>query len=114
MRRFLTLLFLLIAAPLCAQEDVVLGLSQDRVRITASFDGSEILVFGAVKRESPISDVPLDVIVTLAGPAASPAIVASMPASRCGLVPRRSPARIDSVSCNCCDSAPSKARLDAG
>ena len=68
MRRFLTLLFLLIAAPLCAQEDVVLGLSQDRVRITASFDGSEILVFGAVKRESPISDVPLDVIVTLAGP----------------------------------------------
>ena len=49
-------------------EEVVLGLSQDRVRITADFDGSEILIFGAVKRESPIQSEKLDVIVTLAGP----------------------------------------------
>lgn len=52
-----------------ADEQVVLGLSQDRVAITADFDGSEILVFGAVKREAPIPvGPPLEVIVTVAGP----------------------------------------------
>ena len=49
-------------------EDVVLGLSKDRVAITATFDGSEILVFGAVKRETAIPETPLHVIVTIAGP----------------------------------------------
>ena len=49
-------------------EDVVLGLSKDRVAITATFDGSEILVFGAVKRETAIPETPLQVIVTIAGP----------------------------------------------
>lgn len=68
MRRLLALLLWLIAAPLAAQEDIVLGLSQDRVRITTNFDGSDLLIFGAVKRESPIIDPPLDVIVTVAGP----------------------------------------------
>ncbi len=59
---------LLLALPLQAEE-VVLGLSQDEVAITASFDGSEILVFGAVKREDTIPDgPPLEVIVTIAGP----------------------------------------------
>ena len=59
---------LLLALPLQA-EGVVLGLSQDEVAITASFDGSEILVFGAVKREDTIPDgPPLEVIVTIAGP----------------------------------------------
>ncbi|MGI3169278.1 TIGR02186 family protein [Pseudooceanicola sp. C21-150M6] len=70
MTRLLFLLIsLLLPFPLLAQEEVVLGLSQDRVRITANFDGSEILIFGAVKRESPVIDPPLDVIVTIAGPA---------------------------------------------
>ncbi|EAQ04494.1 hypothetical protein OB2597_10129 [Pseudooceanicola batsensis HTCC2597] len=68
MRGLLALLVTLLAAPLAAKEDIVLGLSQNRVRITADFDGSEILIFGAVKRESPIIEPPLDVIVTLAGP----------------------------------------------
>ena len=37
--------------------------------ISTDFDGSEILVFGAVKREGPIvTDPPLQVIVTVAGP----------------------------------------------
>ena len=49
-------------------EDVVLGLSKDRVAITATFDGSEILVFGAVKRETAIPETPLQVIVTITGP----------------------------------------------
>lgn len=62
------LLLLLLALPASAEE-VVAGLSQNRVSITTSFDGSEILIFGAVKRESPIpTDGPLQVIVTIAGP----------------------------------------------
>ncbi|MBY6056285.1 TIGR02186 family protein [Leisingera daeponensis] len=60
------------SAARAAKEEVVLGLSQDRVAITATFDGSEILVFGAVKREAPIpKDEPLQVIVAVSGPAPS-------------------------------------------
>ncbi|MEL6510827.1 MAG: TIGR02186 family protein [Pseudomonadota bacterium] len=64
----LALAFLLLATPVSAEE-VVLGLSQDEVAITATFDGDDILIFGAVKREKPIPDGdPLEVIVTVAGP----------------------------------------------
>lgn len=50
-------------------EEVVLGLSQDNVSISTRFEGSEILIFGAVKRESPITeDPPLQVLITVAGP----------------------------------------------
>lgn len=66
---YLTLIALWPAAQTAhANEQVVLGLSQDNVAITARFDGSEILIFGAVKREKPIPDEPLDVIITIAGP----------------------------------------------
>ena len=61
-------LMIVLALPAKAEE-VVLGLSQNAVAITATFDGSDILLFGAVKRESPIdlaSD--LEVIITIAGP----------------------------------------------
>lgn len=63
----LAIILALLTLPARAEE-VVLGLSADRVAITATFDGSDILVFGAVKREAPISEVPLDVIVAIAGP----------------------------------------------
>lgn len=59
-----------LAAPVLAQEDVVAGLSQDRIDITADFDGSDILIYGAVKRETPLPTGPLDVIVTVEGPSA--------------------------------------------
>ena len=65
--RLVLVLLALLSLPARAEE-VVLGLSADKVAITATFDGSDILVFGAVKREAPISDVPLDVIVTISGP----------------------------------------------
>ena len=68
MIRVLAALFLLLPLAATAAEEVVLGLSQDKVAITARFDGSEILVFGAVKRETPIPDAPLDVIIAIAGP----------------------------------------------
>lgn len=70
MRGLIALFLMLVTTAAAAQEDIVLGLSQDRVRITTNFDGSDLLIFGAVKRESPISDAPLDVVVTVAGPSA--------------------------------------------
>lgn len=52
-------------------EEIVAGLSQNRVSITATFVGSEILIFGAVKRESPPpEDSPLEVVVVVEGPSA--------------------------------------------
>jgi uncharacterized protein (TIGR02186 family) len=69
MLRLLFALILLVTPAWAAKEEVVLGLSQDRVAITATFDGSEILIFGAVKRETPIpDDDPLEVIVAVSGP----------------------------------------------
>jgi uncharacterized protein (TIGR02186 family) len=69
MRALLLLLALVIATPVTSAEEIVLGLSSDQVSINTSFDGSEILIFGAVKREGPIIDDPrLQVIVTVAGP----------------------------------------------
>ena len=56
------------ALPLTAEE-VVLGLSKNEVAITTSFNGSEILIFGAVKRETAIPQGdPLEVVITIAGP----------------------------------------------
>ena len=51
-----------------AEETVLAGLSQNSISITANFDGTEILVFGAVKREAPPPPGPLQVIVTIEGP----------------------------------------------
>ncbi|WP_299968447.1 TIGR02186 family protein [uncultured Roseobacter sp.] len=60
---------LLCLTPSVEAEEVVLGLSQDSISITTSFDGTEILIFGAVKREETIPDgPPIEVIVTVAGP----------------------------------------------
>lgn len=67
----LALLLSLLAAPASAQDEVIVsGLSQNRVSITADFDGSEILVYGAVKRDTPAPDGPLEVIITVEGPSA--------------------------------------------
>ncbi|TNC51878.1 hypothetical protein FHG66_03440 [Rubellimicrobium rubrum] len=50
-------------------EEIVLGLSSDEVAITATFDGSDILIFGAVKRAAPAPQpAPLQVIITVSGP----------------------------------------------
>ena len=69
MIRTLTLLLLLWSAPASAEESVVAGLSTDTISITANFDGSDILIYGAVKRMAAPPDTgPLDVIVTVEGP----------------------------------------------
>lgn len=70
MIRALALLLLAFATPALAQETIVSGLSQNRVSITADFDGSEILIYGAVKRDTPPPEGgPLEVIITVEGPA---------------------------------------------
>lgn len=61
------LILLALASPLHAQE-VIAALTQNRVSITANFDGSEITIFGAIKREAPPGDEDLGVIVTVTGP----------------------------------------------
>ncbi|MCY1126195.1 TIGR02186 family protein [Frigidibacter sp. RF13] len=68
MKRFIIAAFLAFAGPVLAEEDVVAGLSQDRIDITANFDGSDILIYGAVKRDAPVPPGALDVIITLEGP----------------------------------------------
>jgi len=66
--RGLIAIFLLLAWPLSAEE-IVADLSQNSVGITATFDGSEILIFGAISRSAPMpDDAPLEVIITVAGP----------------------------------------------
>ncbi|MFN5995857.1 MAG: TIGR02186 family protein [Paracoccaceae bacterium] len=68
-------LLLALSLPAAAQEVIVSGLSQNRVSITADFDGSEILIYGAVKRDAPAPDgAPLEVIVTVEGPSAPVAV----------------------------------------
>jgi uncharacterized protein (TIGR02186 family) len=50
-------------------ETIVAGLSQNLVAITTNFTGSEILIYGAVKRDAPIPrGSPLEVIATVQGP----------------------------------------------
>lgn len=66
--RVLLALLCFLALP-AAAEEVVLGLSKARVAITTSFNGSDILIFGAIKREAPIPEgPPVQVIVTVSGP----------------------------------------------
>ncbi|MDZ7904526.1 MAG: TIGR02186 family protein [Cypionkella sp.] len=68
-------LALLLSQPVMATESLVTGLSRDDVQITADFTGTDILVYGAVRRDSPApEDLPMDVIVTLEGPS-SPLVV---------------------------------------
>jgi uncharacterized protein (TIGR02186 family) len=67
---------LALAVPALGQEAIVSGLSQNRVSITADFDGSEILIYGAVKRDAPPPEGqgPLEVIVTVEGPSTPVAV----------------------------------------
>ena len=75
-RALLVVLFVIVPFSSPAQDDmslngekIVAGLSQNRVAITANFDGSEILIYGAVKRDTPAPVGPrLEVVITIEGP----------------------------------------------
>jgi len=74
MVRFIFALFMFVSVTIVQAEEIVLGMSKNEVAITATFDGSNILVFGAIKRDRPIQDTPLHVIVSIVGPS-KPVIV---------------------------------------
>ena len=57
------------AAAQAPEEKVIAGLSQTHVSITTDLSGSEIFIYGAIKRDAPVpKDWPLDVIVAVTGP----------------------------------------------
>ncbi len=71
MKRLAALIALTLALALPAravEENIVAGFSQNAVQITATFVGSEILIFGAVKRETPAPESDLQVAVVVEGP----------------------------------------------
>jgi uncharacterized protein (TIGR02186 family) len=69
MIRAIATLFMLASPVLASGEEIVAGLSQNAVSITADFTGSEILIYGAVKRDAPApSTAPMEVIITVEGP----------------------------------------------
>jgi len=70
MRLAALLVALCLAGPAAAQETVVTGVSTDNIGLNATFDGSDLFVFGAIRRDAPIAPGtdPIDVIVTIKGP----------------------------------------------
>lgn len=69
MRALFLTFALLGAAAVAHAEEVVAGLSQDAISITTNFEGSEIVVFGAVRRDAPAPEgAPMEVIITVEGP----------------------------------------------
>ena len=67
---FAILIALVTFGPLSAQETVVTGISRDNIALTADFNGSEIFVFGAIRRDGTVAPdaTPLDIIITIKGP----------------------------------------------
>ena len=61
---------LLAPGPRAAAEEVIAGLSQHSVSLTTGFAGSELFIYGAVKRltPAPADEPPLDVIIAVTGP----------------------------------------------
>ncbi len=71
MLRILSFSFALLAGAVAAQtEELVVDLSQNHVAITADYSGSEIFVFGAIKRDHPLPEgtAPLEVAIVVEGP----------------------------------------------
>lgn len=70
MRLAALLIALTLAGPAVAQETVVTGVSTDNIGLNATFDGSDLFVFGAIRRDAPIApgSDPIDVIITIKGP----------------------------------------------
>lgn len=90
------ILWLLLALPAHATESIVTGLSENRVQITTNFDGSDILIYGAVNRDAPApKGDPLQVIITVEGP--STALVLRRKERVAGIWINRSSVKIDAA-----------------
>lgn len=74
MRAALVAMILALIGSLAQAEEIVAGLNQNQISITTDFDGSELFVYGAVKRSAPAPEGPLDVIIVVIGPS-KPVIV---------------------------------------
>jgi uncharacterized protein (TIGR02186 family) len=61
------------AVPLANPESIQIGLSTDRIKITADFSGADLTIFGSVENSDPLVSRQgrYDVIVVLEGPARS-------------------------------------------
>jgi uncharacterized protein (TIGR02186 family) len=69
MRRPALLIILWIAAIPAHGEDLVSGLSQDQIRITSNYTGTDIFVFGAIESIAPNdANAIRDVVVVIRGP----------------------------------------------
>ncbi len=69
MRSFAIFMVVLLNVLPLRSEEVIAGLSQNSVSLTVNFEGSEILIFGAVRRETAVpEDSELDVIIAIEGP----------------------------------------------
>jgi uncharacterized protein (TIGR02186 family) len=66
MKRSFVFALVMLASPAAAAENLVSGLSQDTIQITSSYNGAEIVVFGAIER--PASDERPDIVVVVRGP----------------------------------------------
>ena len=68
MIRFCVSFVLLLWATTLKAEETVLGLSQDQISIGVQYDGSDLLLFGAIQSDQHSPEDPVEVIITLAGP----------------------------------------------
>lgn len=75
MRALVVILSILWALPAAAGE-IVGALSQNRVSLTANYSGAEILIFGAIRHETPRAEdeEPFDIVIVIEGPR-QPAVV---------------------------------------
>jgi len=69
MRPLALLLFLWVTAIPARAEDLVSGLSQDQIRITSNYTGTDLTVFGAIEGIEPAdANATRDVVVVIRGP----------------------------------------------
>ncbi len=70
MRPFLIAVMVLLCSFSARAEEVVADMSSRTVEITANFDGSDILIYGAIKGAKEDAGLaPLDVVIAISGPA---------------------------------------------
>ncbi|MDA3889695.1 MAG: TIGR02186 family protein [Allgaiera sp.] len=94
-RLILSLALALFATAASAQK-LVTGVSRDQVAITANFDGSDILVYGAVARDAPPpKGVTQNIIITLEGP--SEPLIVRKKARMLGIWANHESVRVDSA-----------------
>ena len=65
---FMILLYFLFTYGAHTQDSIVGDLSEDKISINATFHGSKIFIFGAIKRDRYVKPVPSDIIIEIIGP----------------------------------------------